>query len=127
MTTSLRSRSRHSRVSVGSTRQRLDCHQRRHHVRPHIIRRFPTRFNSANAAHCPDPRNVSALGGDDRRGGVPSKRSIEPVLAAAVGISETRHESLKATEDDSDQSPPKRLEKTPVPEHEPVSTQPAST
>jgi len=65
------------------------------------------------------PVKVSALnrGNDENR--ATTKRLVEPVFASAAESSETRHESSKTKEDNSDQTP------APEPESKPVSKQPA--
>jgi len=68
---------------------------------------------------------VSALNEDNGESRAPFKSSVEPVPASAVLFSDTRHESLKDKQQNSDQTPAKRPHGSPNPESKPVSTQPA--
>lgn len=91
----------------------------------------PIAISDPGACHlnrcCSDPAKVLALNEDNGESRAPSKFSVGPVPASAVELSETRHESLKDKEDNSDRTPAKRPHGPPNPESKPVSTQPAST
>jgi hypothetical protein len=75
-----------------------------------------------------DPVKVSVLNKDNDGNRATANYSVDPVSSSAsIEPSGTRHESLKAKQDNSVGIPVKRLRGPPSPDSKPVSTQPVST